>query len=76
MPDQTTQPAINLNISDPASADIQAVCGAVTAVCTFLCTPQGQALLEKSQKDAASFEAWVAKGWSGFTGLFRAKAAV
>lgn len=36
---------ITIAVSDPVSANIQAVAAAVTATCNLLCTPAGQQLL-------------------------------
>jgi hypothetical protein len=61
--------ALTVSISDPVSADIQAVCGTIAAVCNLACTAQGQALIAQALKDGAAFRDLVSNGWGGFVKL-------
>jgi hypothetical protein len=58
-----------VSISDPVSADVQAVCGTITAVCNLASTAQGQAMIAQALKDGAAFRDLVSNGWSGFVKL-------
>ncbi len=69
---------IALSISDPISADVQAIAGAVTAVFLFLATPQGQAALKQEQTALTSLETAatsifgkVFNGLAGFLGKIK-----
>ncbi len=61
---------IAVSISDPLSADVQAVSAAVTAFFTFLSTPEGQNILAGARTDVASFEAMAGKAWGAIKSLF------
>lgn len=73
IPTTNAVPTANLAVSlnDPISSDIQAVCGAVVALCGFLSTAQGQALLIQAQKNNDTFTTWISSAWKNFTGLFK-----
>jgi uncharacterized glyoxalase superfamily protein PhnB len=60
---------LSVSISDPVSADIQAVCGTITAACNLACTAQGQALIAQALKDGTAFRNLVTEGWGGFVKL-------
>ena len=64
---------VNLTVLDPLSADITVVCSTITAVCTLLCTPAGQKLLEAQIALGNTIEQATTnlfgKIWNGITGL-------
>ena len=66
-------PDLNVSVSDPVSADLQAVCGAIKAASEFLCTPQGQALVAQWQKDGQAFQNAVSQAWNAIAGVFKGK---
>lgn len=60
---------IAISVSDPVSADVQAVCNMITAVCNLACTVQGQALIAESIKNTNGFMAMVSTAWNNFQRL-------
>jgi len=67
----TTNVSATVSIADPISGDLQAVCGAVTALCQFLCSPAGQAALQQAARDTAAFETACSQVWSNFLALLK-----
>jgi hypothetical protein len=61
---------VSVTVNDPASADVQAVCGTLKAAFEFGCTPQGQALIAQALADSAAFRKLLADGWSNLQKLF------
>lgn len=69
MPDQS----LNVTVSDPLSATVREVAGAVTAVMQFLSSPAGQLLVQQSIKDAAAFKEALAGAGEWFENLWEKK---
>lgn len=64
---------INLSVSDPVSADIQAVCRAAEALFTFLGTDEGQAVCKQWRTDAVAWNGAIQKAGAWIQGLFKVK---
>ena len=69
----TANPTVNVSVSDPVSADIQAICKAAESLCTFLCTPEGQAACAAWRNSSTAWNAALAKGAQWFKDLFAGK---
>ena len=64
---------VALSISGPISADIQAVCKAVSDVMTFLATPEGQLTVKSWRTSADAFNSAVEKAATWIENLFTGK---
>jgi hypothetical protein len=66
-----TDQNVSLSISDPVSADIQAVCKAVESVFNFLATAEGQKCCESWRASSAAWNAAIVKAGAWIEGLFK-----
>ena len=62
---------ITVSVADPVSADIQAVCGAITAICNVLVSPAGQDALRATLAGEATVNKAISDAWHAVTGLFK-----
>lgn len=62
---------VNLTVSDPISADIQAVCRAVESVMNFLATTEGQAVCKTWRESSTAWNVAIAKAGAWIEGLFK-----
>jgi hypothetical protein len=73
MPDAAQVPVVTLSISDPISADIQAIAKASEAFFTFLATPEGQLACKAWREGTAKLGEDLGKVGRFFEDLFTGK---
>lgn len=69
MADQT----LNVSLADPISLDIQAICKSVEALCTFLCTAEGQLTVAAWRKDSVAWNLALTRGVTWLEAFFGGK---
>lgn len=64
---------VNLTVSDPVTATIREICQAITAICTFLSTPEGQLTAKAVREGTVAIDAGIHDAIEAIKGVFDGK---